>query len=122
MPYYRSVGSVPPKRHTQHRDSDGKLYREELMGEEGFSSDSSLLYHRGVPSAIVDSQVWELPDLTTAPNHPLKPRHLRLHDQAVGGDPVTGRRQVLGNADVRIQYVVSDAPSPWYRNAVGDEC
>ena len=33
------------------------------MGEEGFSSDSSLLYHRGVPSAIVDSQVWELPDL-----------------------------------------------------------
>ena len=37
----------------------GNLYREELMGEEGFSSDSSLLYHRGVPSAIVDSQVWE---------------------------------------------------------------
>ena len=50
MSYYRSVGSVPPKRHTQHRDEDGQLYREELMGEEGFSSDSSLLYHRGVPS------------------------------------------------------------------------
>ena len=26
------------------------------MGEEGFSSDSSLLYHRGVPSAIVDAR------------------------------------------------------------------
>jgi len=25
------------------------------MGEEGFSSDSSLLYHEGVPSAIVDT-------------------------------------------------------------------
>ena len=25
------------------------------MGEEGFSSDSSLLYHRGIPSAIVDA-------------------------------------------------------------------
>ena len=49
------------------------------MGEEGFSSDSSLLYHRGVPSAIVDSQVWDLPDQTRIPNHPLKPRHLRLH-------------------------------------------
>src|SRR6476646_9347098 len=79
MSYYRSVGSVPPKRHTQHRDENGHLYREELMGEEGFSSDSSLLYHRGVPSAIVDSQVWELPDQTRTPNHPLKPRHLRLH-------------------------------------------
>ncbi len=54
MAYYRAVGCVPPKRHTQHRDETGFLYREELMGEEGFSSDSSLLYHRGVPSAIVD--------------------------------------------------------------------
>ncbi len=64
MAYYRQLGDVPPKRHTQHRDPDGKLYYEELMGEEGFSSDSSLLYHRGVPSAIVGSEVWELPDQT----------------------------------------------------------
>ena len=77
--FYRSVGDVPPKRHTQHRDPEGNLYREELMGEEGFSSDSSLLYHRGVPSAIVASEVWELADQTRTPNHPLKPRHLRLH-------------------------------------------
>ena len=79
MAYYRQVGDVPPKRHTQHRDPDGNLYREELMGEEGFSSDSTLLYHRGVPSAIVAAEIWELPDQTRTPNHPLKPRHLKLH-------------------------------------------
>ena len=62
MAYYRRLGTVPPKRHTQHRDPAGNLYYEELMGEEGFSSDSSLLYHRGVPSAITASAVWELPD------------------------------------------------------------
>ena len=39
MAHYRSVGDIPPKRHTQHRAADGKLYSEELMGEEGFSSD-----------------------------------------------------------------------------------
>ena len=126
MAYYRCVGEVPPKRHTQHRDPDGNLYREELMGEEGFSSDSSLLYHRGVPSAIVDSQVWELPDQTRTPNHPLKPRHLKLHDLFEGdatADAVTGRRLVLGNNDVRISYVVAGAgESPYYRNAIGDEC
>lgn len=125
MAHYRCVGSVPPKRHTQHRDADGRLHHEELMGEEGFSSDSSLLYHRGVPSAIVDSRPWELPDQTTTPNHPLKPRHLRLHDLsfADGGDPVEGRRMVLGNSDVRIGYVVTGtASSPLYRNAIGDEC
>ena len=61
MAYYQSRGSVPPKRHTQHRDPDGKLYFEELMGEEGFSSDSSLLYHRAIPSALVDARTWVLP-------------------------------------------------------------
>src|ERR1700754_5097649 len=123
MAHYLSVGAVPPKRHTQHRDPDGNLYREELMGEEGFSSDSSLLYHRGVPSAIVDSQVWELPDQTRTPNHPLKPRHLKLHELATGKDAVVDRRLVLGNNDVRIGYVVTGVdPSAYYRNAIGDEC
>ena len=126
MPFYRSLGAVPPQRHTQHRDPDGHLYHEELMGEEGFSSDSSLLYHRGVPSAIVDSQVWQLPDQTRTPNHPLKARHLRLHSLFVAGedgDAVEGRRLVLGNNDVRIGYVVTGTdPSPYYRNAIGDEC
>ena len=135
MAFYRQVGDVPPKRHTQHRDPQGRLYREELMGEEGFSSDSSLLYHRGVPSAIVDSQVWDLPDQSRTANHPLRPRHLRLHtlfgppDADAGGEgaasrcPVQGRRLVLGNNDVRLSYVVTGTdPSPYYRNAIGDEC
>src|ERR1700710_1637001 len=115
MAHSGRAGNTPPKRHTQHRDEEGSLYREELMGEEGFSSDSSLLYHRGVPSAIVDSQVWDLPDQTRIPNHPLKPRHLRLHTLfpepgvSTGSTkercPVEGRRMILGNNDVRIGYV-----------------
>src|SRR3954447_11607722 len=127
MAYYRQVGDVPRRRHTAFRDAGGALRYEELMGEEGFSSDSSLLYHRGVPSAIVDSQVWELPDLAVTANHPLKPRHLKLHglfepDQVKAVDAVQGRRLVLGNTDVRISYVVAGEVSPYYRNAVGDEC
>ena len=127
MAYYRALGSVPPKRHTQHRRPDGGLYFEELMGEEGFSSDSSLLYHRHLPSAIVDASVWELPDQALTSNHPLIPRHLRLHELAAGeewkaADAVTGRRLVLGNADVRLSYAVAGAPSPLYRNGIGDEC
>ena len=123
MAHYRQLGEVPPKRHTQFRAPDGRLYYEELMGEEGFSSDSSLLYHRGVPSAIVGAETWELSDQTLTPNHPLKPRHLKLHDLETRGDAVTGRRLVLGNNDVRIAYVVTGTdPSPFYRNAIGDEC
>jgi homogentisate 1,2-dioxygenase len=40
----------------------------------------------------------------------------------VAVDAVTGRRLVLGNADVRLSYVVAGEASPLYRNAVGDEC
>jgi homogentisate 1,2-dioxygenase len=125
--HYRSAGAVPPKRHTQHRRPDGALAYEELMGEEGFFSDSSLLYHRNLPSRIVAAGEWTPGDLTTTPNHPLKPLHLRLHElfdsTAIADvDVVTGRRLVLGNGDVRISYVVAGAPSPLYRNGIGDEC
>ena len=129
MAYYRAVGSVPPKRHTQHRDESGFLYREELMGEEGFSSDSSLLYHRGVPSAIVDSQVvgarrpvpHPQPPAQAAP--PQAARAVPDRDGAGRQCPVEGRRLVLGNNDVRINYVVTGTDaSPIYRNAIGDEC
>ncbi|MFL6106392.1 MAG: homogentisate 1,2-dioxygenase [Marmoricola sp.] len=128
MAYYRSVGEVPKTRHTAFRAPDGSLRYEELMGEEGFSSDSSLLYHSGVPSALVGSEVWELGDLSTTPNHPLKPRHLKLHDLVSTGstdnaiNAVEHRRLILGNGDVRISYVQAEADSPLYRNAVGDEC
>lgn len=58
MAYYQRIGNIPPKRHTEFRGPVGNLYYEELMGEEGFSSDSSLLYHGAVPSAMVDARAW----------------------------------------------------------------
>ena len=134
MAHYQQQGDIPPKRHTQHRrpaqggeGAKGELYYEELMGEEGFSSDSSLLYHRNIPSTIAGAREWEVGDLGTTPNHPLVPRHLKLHDlftpeEVRTTDVVTGRRLVLGNGDVRISYAVAGAPSPWYRNGIGDEC
>ncbi|WP_422647157.1 homogentisate 1,2-dioxygenase [Actinoalloteichus caeruleus] len=133
MPHYRSVGELPPKRHTQFRSPDGSLYAEELMGVEGFSSDSALLYHRELPTAIIDSREpdWagrassaEAHDRSTTPNLPLKPRHFRtpaLSWPAGPVDAVTGRRQLFANPDVSVSYVEADADSGLYRNAVGDE-
>jgi homogentisate 1,2-dioxygenase len=123
MPYYRQVGELPRKRHTQFRQPDGGLYAEELMGADGFSAESALLYHEHLPTAIVDSRVWAEPAGSLAANHPLLPRHLRTSKLDTGSaDPVTGRQLLLANDDVRISYAVGDTPSPLYRNAVGDEC
>ncbi len=90
MPHYRSVGSIPQKRHTRHLDPDGRPYYEELFGEEGFSASSSLLYHREVPAAVVATCPGPPIDQVLQPNHPLRPRHLRTRglfpdDRASGG-------------------------------------
>src|SRR5579862_2892619 len=110
MTYYRRVGDVPRKRHSQFRDPDGQLYLEELVGEQGFFNASSLLYHRGSPNMIVAAEAVEVPVLRPArePNLPLIPRMLQTRELPAGGDPVTGRHCLLVNDEIRISYVVAD--------------
>ena len=75
MPYYRVAGEVPRKRHVRFRGPAGNLYAEELMGEEGFVSDSSLLYHEHPPTAIVKSEALAdaASEAQLTPNHPCCP-------------------------------------------------
>jgi homogentisate 1,2-dioxygenase len=121
MPHYRQVGEVPPKRHTQFRAPDGRLYAEELMGTDGFSSASSLLYHRRPPTALVGAEPVTAPDAGLRPNQPLLPRHLRTASLPPGGDLVTGRRTLLANDDLTLSVAGPTEPSGLYRNAAGDE-
>ncbi len=121
MPYYRRLGEVPRKRHTQFRKPDGTLYTEELMGEEGFTYDSALLYHIHPPTALRAIEAIETEPQDLTPNHPLRPRHFRTHSLKEGGDPVTGRHLLLANDDVAISYVACDQDGPLFRNATGDE-
>ena len=65
--FYAARGSIPPKRHTQHRAPDGSLYAEELFGVEGFTGRSSLLYH-------VDAADADPPDRAGRATHPTSRR------------------------------------------------
>jgi homogentisate 1,2-dioxygenase len=121
MTYYRRVGEVPPKRHTQFRAPDGQLYAEELMGTEGFSSSSSLLYHRRPPTALVAAEAVPENDPGLGPNEPLLPRHLRTGTLDAGGDLVADRTLLLANAHVRLLVARPTEQSGLYRNATGDE-
>ena len=53
MPHYQTRGIIPHKRHTQFRKPDGNLFSEQLFSTEGFSNDSSLLYHYHPPTQII---------------------------------------------------------------------
>jgi len=122
MPYYRVIGNIPAKRHVRFYRPDGGLYSEELMGEEGFTSDSSLLYHVHPPTAIVKSEGLAVAGAESAePNHPLQPRHVRTGDLPAGGDLVLGRQLLFANEDVRISFAAVDSDSGLYRNSAGDE-
>jgi homogentisate 1,2-dioxygenase len=119
--YYRRVGAVPRKRHISHF-VDGQRTSEELMGEEGFSAASALLYHRYSPSAVTEIEALAHEEPAFTPNMPLSPQHLRPRKLPQGtGDAATGRYYLLGNDSVRLAWVSTAATSSLYRNAVGDE-
>lgn len=52
MSYYHRIGKIPRKRHVQFRQKDGSLYAEELVGTQGFSGVSSLVYHLYPPTIV----------------------------------------------------------------------
>jgi homogentisate 1,2-dioxygenase len=100
MPFYHKLGNIPHKRHTQFRKPDGKLYREEVMGLEGFSSIQSILYHHFLPPRIKLTE-----DLGSArPEYvdfgPIRHRAFKTAQTPLGPDPVTARIPLLGNNDV----------------------
>ena len=57
MPTYHRLGEFPQKRHTQFRKPDGGLYREEVMGLEGFDGIQSVLYHHNLPPRVSEAEL-----------------------------------------------------------------
>ncbi|MEN9511904.1 MAG: hypothetical protein RLZZ370_1723 [Bacteroidota bacterium] len=55
MPIYHTLGNIPSKRHVVFRKPSGELYQEELVGTQGFSGMSSLVYHLYAPTRVVQT-------------------------------------------------------------------
>lgn len=118
MPFYHKLGDIPHKRHTQFRKKDGGLYREELIGLEGFSSLQSILYHHFLPPRIkkIEDLGTAKPDFVDFGG--IRHRALATHQVAPGSDPVSARIPLLGNNDVLL--AVSQANKSmdfYYRNS-----
>ncbi len=122
MPYYQRCGNVPPKRHTQFHDETGRLYHEEVMGQEGFSSDQSILYHVAPPTEVLSVEWLGEDVLPYESSGPLRHRLLRTASCDSGGDAISSRIPLMGNDDVRLFIARPDQPMDFfYRYAHGDE-
>lgn len=100
MPFYHKLGQIPHKRHTQFKKPNGKLYREELMGLEGFSSIQSILYHHFLPPRVAKANDCGSAKPEYVDFGPIRHRALQTAQTPIGADAVSARIPLLGNNDV----------------------
>jgi homogentisate 1,2-dioxygenase len=122
MPIYHTLGSIPRKRHIAFRKPDGGIYNEELVGHEGFTGTSSLLYHVHPPTMVKSVKRLKETCYEPDPDKTLKHRHFLTSKAKKGGSATLDRIPILFNADIAMLYVEpSKQDEHYYRNAQGDE-
>ncbi len=118
MPFYHKLGELPHKRHTQFRKPNGKLYREELMGLEGFSSIQSILYHHFLPPRVTKTEDMGPAKPEYVDFGAIRHRAFKTAQAPLGTDPVSARIPLLGNSDVVLGVCrASRSMEYFYRNA-----
>ena len=123
MPIYHTLGSIPRKRHTAFRKPHGGIYAEELMGHEGFTGTSSLLYHTHPPTTIKSAKRIRDMALKADEDQTLRHRHFKTAQVKAGGSPTLDRLPLMFNNDIAMLYAEPDEADPhFYRNAQADEC
>jgi homogentisate 1,2-dioxygenase len=126
MPYYRKLGTVPPKRHITFRHEPGfrgeGIYYEEVVTTAGFGRAYSICYHLRPPTRVRKVEPAGAVPLETVAQEVLRHHHLKTGHVRPSGDPVTGRMPLLVNDDVVIARCRPEAPQQeLYRNATADE-
>jgi homogentisate 1,2-dioxygenase len=123
MPYYHTLGQIPHKRHTQFRKPDGGLYSEQLFSTEGFSNDSSLLYHVNPPTLIIKTEKPVNVAPVVAEEKMLSHRSFEGFRVKPTKDFLESRIPVLVNNDAHIVLAAPQESTTgyFYKNADADE-
>ncbi|MBC8203783.1 MAG: homogentisate 1,2-dioxygenase [Planctomycetes bacterium] len=122
MPYYTSLGEIPPKRHIQFRRPDGVLYSEEVFGTEGFDGPTSTMYHIHPPTQVSGWKHEYSTKQEYVETNVMRMRHLVSKKMTAGGDPITGRTVLFGNGDCEMGVCVPEKGMDYhFKNGQGDE-
>jgi homogentisate 1,2-dioxygenase len=126
MPAYLQRGSIPRKRHIEHRAQPGfrgeGIYYEEVVTTAGFGRAYSIVYHLRPPTRVRKVEAAGRLDIETVEEPVLRHHHLKSGHMRPAGDPITGRVPLLTNADVTLLRCRPAAPqAELYRNGAADE-
>jgi homogentisate 1,2-dioxygenase len=123
MPIYRRIGKLPDKRHTVFRQPNGNLYHEELIGTEGFSGISSLVYHLNPPTLVkhFSKPIDMRPEIAIEDN--LQARSFLGWGLQAEADYLDSRKIMFTNADLQVGLAAPKhgMTENFYKNADADE-
>ena len=123
MPFYKTLGKIPHKRHTQFRKDNGELYHEQLFGTIGFDGMSSLLYHIEPPTLMKEilGKKDIAPEIAIDKN--MEMRSLKGYEVKPTDDFLESRVPVLVNSDCYIELASpkKSMADYFYKNADADE-
>src|SRR6478609_7365787 len=131
MPFYRSLGRIPAKRHTRLAldpatsfKNEGLAY-EHVITTDGFNREFSILYHLKPPTRVRDVRMHKRLKLKPAfADHPLRHHHLRTREIPRAGDLYEGRVPMFFNQSVvayRCRPEKAYGNFEYYRNGDADE-
>ncbi|MFN8299529.1 MAG: homogentisate 1,2-dioxygenase [Chitinophagales bacterium] len=123
MPQYMRVGKVPDKRHVVFRNENGDLYHEELFGTEGFSGQSSLVYHLYPPTKVKERGTPYSVKPTVAIADNLQARSYMSFNVAPCADYLQSRKVLFTNNDMTIGVAApqKSIDTYFFKNADADE-
>ncbi|HET8574418.1 MAG TPA: homogentisate 1,2-dioxygenase [Edaphocola sp.] len=124
MPHYHKMGQIPHKRHTQFRKPDGGLYSEQLFSTEGFSSNSSLLYHIHPPTQIIKTEEPVDVSPKAGSDNILKHRSFQGFSVKPEKEYLDSRKVVLFNNDIQMTLAAPQnglTGNLFFKNADADE-
>lgn len=123
MPFYHTLGKIPPKRHTIFKKPDGSLYYEQLFGTIGFDGMATNMYHQYRPTQVKEIKK----NYSVAPEIAIKNniQSYRLHGFKITPekDYLKSRKIVLTNSDVHITLAAPQETTTdyYYKNTDADE-
>ena len=126
MPFYRKLGSIPRKRHIEHRTSPGYrdegIFYEEVVTVGGFDHAYSIVYHLRPPTRVAHVEAAGTMPLEQAEQPALRHHHLKSGKMPARGNILTGRVPLLFNDDIIISRCrPGEAQTELIRNASHDE-
>ncbi len=123
MPFYHTLGQIPPKRHTIFKKPDGSLYYEQLFGTIGFDGMATNSYHHHRPTQVKAIQGSRNVAPTIAIDSNIQSYKLHGFQVTPTADYLASRKCVLLNHAVAIELAApqQSMTSYFYKNADADE-